>query len=108
MTLADLHPTGWLRTLTTAVFGPDHPGADDTWPDQLRTTGTQPGRHRTDDTPTAVMPAIRRRPAAALTAHPHWPVIDPDLGPLVPGPLEPAVIADHLAAVNGVNTGGVL
>ncbi|MEU4779234.1 hypothetical protein [Micromonospora sp. NPDC023633] len=89
-----------LADLATAAFGPDHPGADEHWLDQLRTAAAVSWPDRT---PTAVIPAIRR-PAAALAAVAYRLVDVPYLGVLPIGPLEPARIANHLAAVNGVNT----
>ena len=37
-----------------------------------------------------------RRPIAAITATPHWPVIDDALGPLRPAAMEPARLYEAL------------
>ena len=90
-------------------FEPDHIGAD--WPHweaeirAMRCDRTT-GRHhsRASDTPTALIPTIRR-PIAALTAQPHYEAVD-DLGPWNPSqhPLMPAYLAGE-TAVNTVNSG---
>ncbi|MEU4640864.1 hypothetical protein [Micromonospora sp. NPDC023814] len=98
-----ISPVRWiLADLATTVFGPDHPGADDTWLADLRTTTSRP-----DLTTTAHIPTIRQA-AAAIADVPYRPVVDEHLGLLHIGPQEPAHIHDQLAAVNGINTGGAL
>lgn len=96
--------TRWIglddQATTTAT---EHIGADaPTWEQELRAmrldhadafdAALSTGRHYAHNIPTTVI----RRPIAAITATPHWPVIDDDLGPLVPGPLEPAHIHNQL------------
>lgn len=75
---------GTLRYLAAdwrnSLFGPDHPGATDTWIHTLRTTPDQ-------DTPAAI----------ALTNVPYREIRDPHLGVLHVGPQEPARIHDQLA-----------
>ncbi|MEU7677915.1 hypothetical protein AB0C42_24245 [Micromonospora taraxaci] len=104
------------------LFGPDPVGVDETWSpaddlaagvhhtDRLRkvdplhglspagfqyATGTEEQVHAGPDDNTGIWEKPRKA-IAAITATPHWPVIDDDLGPLVPGPLEPAHIHDQL------------
>ncbi|MBM0277235.1 hypothetical protein [Micromonospora tarensis] len=113
--------TNAFTRLRERLFGPDHDGAADTW---SPTNDLAAGVHHTDrlrpvDPDWLLSPAawhelnpapedvavhggvddrtaLIRRPVAAITATPHWPVIDEWLGPLVPGPLEPAHIHDEL------------
>ncbi|MEU4772935.1 hypothetical protein [Micromonospora sp. NPDC023644] len=87
----------YLRAAAATRLGLDtHPGADDNW-SPLAALRDEPATSRPDLTATALITPIRR-PAAALAAVAYRPVVDEHLGVLIVGPLEPARIADHLAA----------
>lgn len=85
-----------VADLATAVFGPDHPGATSEWFQELREGGTttRDAVSRPTDTPTAMIPPVRR-PVAAIAATPHMEAVCPlDACPLDLGPLEPAAFFD--------------
>lgn len=103
-----------LRYLTAAIAArldlpTDHLGADwPNWEQEIRAMRlARPAVSRPTDVPTAVIPPVRR-PIAAITAQPHGTVVD-QLGAWQPHlhPLQPAVLADTLAAsVSTVYDGG--
>ncbi|RAN92626.1 hypothetical protein GAR05_06118 [Micromonospora saelicesensis] len=97
--------TTWRQRLTQWIgldsnTATEHVGADaPTWEQELRAmrldhadafdAALSAGRHYAHNIATTVI----RRPIAAITATPHHAYVDPDLGPLDLGPLEPAYLA---------------
>ncbi|MFI6266126.1 hypothetical protein [Micromonospora sp. NPDC051006] len=89
----------YLRASLAERLGlePEHEGATPEWASLLRAGLTDaPATSRADDTPTAVIPAVRRE-LPALAAVPYREVHDEHLGVLLVGPITPPHLFNTLA-----------